>query len=198
MEVVTLYLNDSRGLRLSNRLVIFSDCKLALEAIKNGDTNITSVINILLESLYCKGKLYDIELISPYVNIEEEVHDYDQPGNTFTFAYANATEKFKILPYIFKKPLVPNFNCLRILTFVIARLRVNHFRRMQILPHKAKRYVPCIDCLDVNLTSRHIFKCSALAPYVLKIGNNATGRQSRRCSLQLRGAGAGGRYRLEF
>ena len=67
--------------------MIFSDCISPLEAILNEDTNNTSVINVLHQSLNFKGKSCHPQRILAQVNIEgneyanlsKEARDDNQP-----------------------------------------------------------------------------------------------------------------------
>ena len=51
-----------------------------------------------------------------------------------TISLENAVAKLSLLPYSFKKPLITDFDCPRILTSTIARLRTDHFKGMRNLP----------------------------------------------------------------
>ncbi|GFU22697.1 hypothetical protein TNCV_762741 [Trichonephila clavipes] len=54
---------------------------------------------------------------------------------------ANAVAKHRILNPTFKKPLVTEFDCPRIITSTIARLRIEHHKGMKITPDKTRSYV---------------------------------------------------------
>ena len=159
-------------------LAVFSDSK-ALEAIKIGETNVTSVINVLLQGLQCSGKSCILQWIPAHVNIEEkECADSlakdgrcaPQPCPTITLADANAVAKPRILPHSFKEPLITDFDYPRILTSTIARLRTGHFKGMRILSEKTKIYIPCKNCTEAQLTPDHILECPALTSYILQLG----------------------------
>nr|XP_042905704.1 uncharacterized protein LOC122270829 [Parasteatoda tepidariorum] len=160
-------------------LVIFSESKAALEAIDNGETNVTSAINVLLEGLHGNGKSCLLQWIPSHVNIEgnesadslaKEDRGADQPCTTITLADANAVARHRLLPHSFRKPLITDFDCSRILTSTITRLRRNHFKGMKILPDKIRTYIPYKNCTDIQLTPDHILECPALTPYVLQLG----------------------------
>ncbi|GFU35545.1 hypothetical protein NPIL_419461 [Nephila pilipes] len=55
-ETLTIYLTDLRMLGSTEGLVVFSDSNSALQAIRNGEYNITSAINNLLKRLEHEGK----------------------------------------------------------------------------------------------------------------------------------------------
>ncbi|GFW45658.1 RNase H domain-containing protein [Trichonephila clavipes] len=58
-------------------LVIFSDSKSAIEAIRNGETNISCDIITLLEQLHSKRKSCILQWIPAHVNIEDT--EFDSP-----------------------------------------------------------------------------------------------------------------------
>ncbi|GFV32651.1 hypothetical protein TNCV_441431 [Trichonephila clavipes] len=53
--------------------------------------------------------------------------------------------------HTFKKPLVTEFDCPRIITSTIARLRTEHLKGMKIHPDKTRSYVQCKHCPDLQL-----------------------------------------------
>ncbi|GFV19918.1 hypothetical protein TNCV_1882861 [Trichonephila clavipes] len=55
-EALILYSTHLELSGTTKGLAIFSDSRATLETIVKGDTNITSAINVLLESLHCRGK----------------------------------------------------------------------------------------------------------------------------------------------
>ena len=55
-EALTFYMTKQEFPALTAVLRIFFDSKAGLEAIKNGEWNVTSAINILLEGLQGNGK----------------------------------------------------------------------------------------------------------------------------------------------
>ncbi|GFX86060.1 RNase H domain-containing protein [Trichonephila clavipes] len=116
-------------------LVIFSDSKSAIEAIKNGETNISCDIITLLEQLHNKRKSCILQWIPAHVNIE-----------------------------------VTEFDCPRIITSTIARLRTEHLKGMKIHPDKTRSYVQCKHCPDLQLTPNHILECPTVATKLLKMG----------------------------
>ncbi|GFU11942.1 hypothetical protein TNCV_1484081 [Trichonephila clavipes] len=69
---------------------------------------------------------------------------------------ANAVAKHRIMNHTFKKPLVTEFDCPRIITSTIARLRTEHLKGMKIHPDKTRSYVQCKHCPDLQLTPNHI------------------------------------------
>ncbi|GFV68563.1 putative RNA-directed DNA polymerase from transposon X-element [Trichonephila clavipes] len=98
-ETLILYSTHLELSGTTEGLTIFSDSRVALEAIIKGDTNITSAINVLLESLHCKGKSCLLQWIPAHVNIEgnecadslaKEGRNDDQLCPTITLADANA------------------------------------------------------------------------------------------------------------
>ncbi|GFX15352.1 ribonuclease H [Trichonephila clavipes] len=70
-EALILYSTHLELSATTEGLAIFSDSRAALEAIIKGDTNITSDINVLLESLHFRGKSCLLQWIPAHVNIEE-------------------------------------------------------------------------------------------------------------------------------
>ncbi|GFT77059.1 hypothetical protein TNCV_1099361 [Trichonephila clavipes] len=72
--------------------------------------------------------------------------------------------------HIFKKPLVTEFDCPRIITSTIARLRTEHLKDRKIHPDKTRSYVQCKHCPDLQLTPNHILECPTVATKLLKMG----------------------------
>ncbi|GFU46394.1 RNase H domain-containing protein [Trichonephila clavipes] len=116
-------------------LVIFSDSKSAIEAIRNGETNISCDIITLLEQLHNKRKSCILQWIPAHVNIE-----------------------------------VTEFDCPRIITSTIARLRTKHLKGMKIHRDKTRSYVQCKHCPDLQLTPNHILECLTVTTKLLKMG----------------------------
>ncbi|GFU91578.1 RNase H domain-containing protein [Trichonephila clavipes] len=144
-----------------------------------GHTNITSAINVLLESLHCKGKSCLLQWIPAHVNIEgnecadslaKEGRNDDQLCPTITLADANAVANYRLLPHRYKKPLIVDFDCSRNLTSIIARLSTGHFKGMKISSDKTRTYIPCKNCTEAQLTPDHILKCPALTPHIIRLG----------------------------
>ncbi|GFV16505.1 RNase H domain-containing protein [Trichonephila clavipes] len=165
-------------------LAIFSDSRAALEAIIKGDTNITSDINVLLESLHCRGKSGLLQWIPAHVNIEgnecddslaKEGRNDDQLCSTITLAHANAVANYRLLPHRYKKNLIVDFDCSRNFTSIIARLRTGDFKGMKISSDKTRTYIPCKNCTEAQLTLDHILECPALTPHIIRLVNGATG-----------------------
>ncbi|GFU05207.1 hypothetical protein TNCV_575371 [Trichonephila clavipes] len=72
--------------------------------------------------------------------------------------------------HTFKKPLVTEFDCPRIITSTIARLRTEHLKGMKIHPDKTRSYVQCKHCPDLQLSPNHILECPTVATKLLKMG----------------------------
>ncbi|GFX18125.1 hypothetical protein TNCV_1578041 [Trichonephila clavipes] len=72
--------------------------------------------------------------------------------------------------HTFKKPLVTEFDCPRIITSTIARLRTEHLKGMKIHLHKTRSYVQCKHWPDLQLTPNHILECPTVATKLLKMG----------------------------
>ncbi|GFX99109.1 RNase H domain-containing protein [Trichonephila clavipes] len=69
-EALILYQQDPHVIDSTEGLVIFSDSKSAIEAIRNGETNISCDIITLLEQLHSKRKSCILQWIPAHVNIE--------------------------------------------------------------------------------------------------------------------------------
>ncbi|GFT40101.1 RNase H domain-containing protein [Trichonephila clavipes] len=107
-EALILYSTHLKLSGTTEGLAIFSYSRAALEAIIKGDTNITSAINVLLESLHCRGKSCLLQGIPAHVNIEgnecadslaKEGRNDDQLCPTITLADANAVANYRLLPH---------------------------------------------------------------------------------------------------
>ncbi|GFV01516.1 probable RNA-directed DNA polymerase from transposon BS [Trichonephila clavipes] len=151
----------------------------AIEAIRNGETNISCDIITLLEQLHNKRKSCILQWIPAHVNIEgnecadslaKEARDIEHKCTTITLDDANAVAKHRIMNHTFKKPLVTEFDCSRIITSTIARLRTEHLKGMKIHPDKTRSYVQCKHCPDLQLTPNHILECPTVATKLLKMG----------------------------
>ncbi|GFW28692.1 RNase H domain-containing protein [Trichonephila clavipes] len=62
------------------------------------------------------------------------------------------------------------FDCPRIITSTIARLRTEHLKGMKIHPDKTRSYVQCKHCPDLQLMPNHILECPTVATSLLKMG----------------------------
>ncbi|GFV34983.1 hypothetical protein TNCV_2098101 [Trichonephila clavipes] len=65
---------------------------------------------------------------------------------------------------------VTEFDCPRIITSTIARLRTEHLKSIKIHPDKTRSYVQCKHCPDLQLTPNHFLECPAVATKLLKMG----------------------------
>ncbi|GFW51524.1 RNase H domain-containing protein [Trichonephila clavipes] len=70
-EALILYQQDPHVIDSTERLVIFSDSKSAVEAIRKGETNISCDIITLLEQLHSKRKPCILQWIPAHVNVED-------------------------------------------------------------------------------------------------------------------------------
>ncbi|GFW64365.1 RNase H domain-containing protein [Trichonephila clavipes] len=111
-EALILYSTHLEIWGTTEGLTIFSDSRAALEAIIKSDTNITSAINVLLESLHCKEKSCLWQWIPAHVSIEgnecadslaKEGRNDDQLCPTITLVDANAVANYRLLPHRYKK-----------------------------------------------------------------------------------------------
>ncbi|GFY10853.1 RNase H domain-containing protein [Trichonephila clavipes] len=113
----------------------------AIEAIRNGETNISCDSITLLEQLHNKRKSCILQWIPAHVNIEgnecadslaKEARDIEHKCTTITLDDANAG--------------------------------------MKIHPDKTRSYVQCKHCPDLQLTPNHILECPTVATKLLKMG----------------------------
>ncbi|GFW36384.1 RNase H domain-containing protein [Trichonephila clavipes] len=102
--------------------------------------------------------------------LAKEARDIEHKCTTITLDDANAVAKHRIMNHTFKKPLVTEFDCPRIITSTIARLRTEHLKGMKIHPDKTRSYVQCKHCPDLQLTPNHILECQTVATKLLKMG----------------------------
>ncbi|GFW42395.1 probable RNA-directed DNA polymerase from transposon BS [Trichonephila clavipes] len=160
-EALLLYQQNPHVIDSTEGLVNFSDSKSAIEAIRNGETNISCDIITLLEQLHNKRKSCILQWIPAHVNIQgnecadslaKEARDIEHKCTTITLDDANAVAKHRIMNHTFKKPLITEFDCPRIITSTIARLRTEHLKGMKIHPDKTRSYVQCKHCPDLQLT----------------------------------------------
>ncbi|GFV35907.1 RNase H domain-containing protein [Trichonephila clavipes] len=134
---------------------------------------------VFFEQLHNKRKSCILQWIPAHVNIEgnecadslaKEARDIEHKCTTITLDDANAVAKHRIMNHTFKKPLVTEFDCPRIITSTIARLRTEHLKGMKIHPDKTRSYVQCKHCPDLQLTPNHILECPTVATKLLKMG----------------------------
>ncbi|GFT74486.1 RNase H domain-containing protein [Trichonephila clavipes] len=153
--------------------------KINTEAIRNGETNISCDIITLLEQLHNKRESCILQWIPAHVNIQgnecadiltKEARDINHKSTAITLDDANAVAKHIIMNRTFKKTLVTEFDCPRIITSTIARLRTEQLKGMKIHPDKTRSYIQCRDCPDLQLTPNHIFECPTVATKLLKMG----------------------------
>ncbi|GFW32136.1 RNase H domain-containing protein [Trichonephila clavipes] len=111
-EALLLYQQNPHVIDSTEGLVIFSDSKSAIEAIRNGETNISCDIITLLEQLHNKRKSCILQWIPAHVNIEgnecadslaKEARDIEHKCTTITLDDANAVAKHRIMNHTFKK-----------------------------------------------------------------------------------------------
>ncbi|GFV29277.1 probable RNA-directed DNA polymerase from transposon BS [Trichonephila clavipes] len=130
------------------------------------DNNYKHKINT--EQLHNKRKSCILQWIPAHVNIEgnecadslaKEARDIEHKCTTITLDDANAVAKHRIMNHTFKKPLVTEFDCPRIITSTIARLRTEHLKGMKIHLDKTRSYVQGKHCPDLQLTPNHILEC---------------------------------------
>ena len=102
-KALTFYMTKHEFSAPTDGLAIFSDSKVALEAIKNSETNVTSAINVLLEGLHRNAKSCILQWIPAHVNIERNVcadslakvgRCAAQSCTIITLAESNAVAKF--------------------------------------------------------------------------------------------------------
>ncbi|GFT57029.1 probable RNA-directed DNA polymerase from transposon BS [Trichonephila clavipes] len=113
IRALLLYQQNPHVIDSTEGLVIFSDSKSAIEAIRNGETNISCDIITLLEQLHNKRKSCILQWIPAHVNIEgnecadslaKEARDIEHKCTTITLDDANAVAKHRIMNHTFKKP----------------------------------------------------------------------------------------------
>ncbi|GFW14586.1 RNase H domain-containing protein [Trichonephila clavipes] len=146
-------------------------------SLSNGGAGI--ILLLPDEQLHNKRKSCILQWIPAHVNMEgnecadslaKEARDIEHKCTTITLDDANAVAKHRIMNHTFKKPLVTEFDCPRIITSTIARLRTEHLKGMKIHPDKTRSYVQCKHCPDLQLTPNHILECPTVATKLLKMG----------------------------
>ncbi|GFS87394.1 RNase H domain-containing protein [Trichonephila clavipes] len=146
-------------------------------SLSNGGAGI--ILLLPDEQLHNNRKYCILQWIPAHVNIEvnacadslaKEARDIEHKCTTITLDDANAVAKHRIMNPPFKKTLVTEFDCPRIITFTIARLRTEHLKGMKIHPDKTRSYVQCKHCPDLQLTPNHILECPTVATKLLKMG----------------------------
>ena len=120
-----------------------------------------------------------MQWISAHVNIQgnecadslaKEGRCAAQPCTTTALAEENEVANLRFLPYSFKKPLITDLDCPRILTSTMARFRTVHFKGVRILSNKTSTYIPCKNCTDAQLTQDHILEGPSPTLDILQLG----------------------------
>ncbi|GFX29185.1 RNase H domain-containing protein [Trichonephila clavipes] len=97
-EAHILYQQDPHVIDSTEGLVIFSDSKSAIEAIRNGETNISCDIITLLEQLHSKRKSCILQWIPAHVNIKgNECADIASPKKLETSIISAPPSHFTML-----------------------------------------------------------------------------------------------------
>ncbi|GFV31008.1 hypothetical protein TNCV_4014421 [Trichonephila clavipes] len=115
-------------------------------------------------------RVINVQIYIYIYSLAKEARDIDHKCTTITLDDANAVAKHRIMNHTFKKTLVTEFDCPRIITSTIARLRTEHLKGMKIHPDKTRAYVQCKHCPDLQLTPDHILECPTVATKLLKMG----------------------------
>ncbi|GFS60166.1 hypothetical protein TNCV_2826811 [Trichonephila clavipes] len=143
-------------------------------------------MEFLQEPLIPKNKpkitCFELELLQPCSKKEDPV-TLRQKGletiaifsqDNFAIAYTDGSSDRSLsnggAGIILLLPDVTEFDCPRIITSTIARLRNEHLKGMKIHPDKTILYVQCKDCPDLQLTPNHILECPTVATKLLKMG----------------------------
>ncbi|GFV67733.1 hypothetical protein TNCV_4624131 [Trichonephila clavipes] len=74
--------------------------------------------------------------------------DHGHPCTTTTLTNANPV--VRLLTHSFKKPLIKDFDSLRIIAFIIARLRSHHYKGMEIYPDEARSCIQSKNCPEIQ------------------------------------------------
>ncbi|GFU59587.1 probable RNA-directed DNA polymerase from transposon BS [Trichonephila clavipes] len=145
-----------------------------------------SSLEFLQESLIPKNPpkntCFELELLQPCSKKEDPV-TIRQKGletiailsqDNFAIAYTDGSSDRSLsnggVGIILLLPDVTEFDCPRIITSTIARLRTEHLKGMKIHPDKTRSYVQCKHCPNLQLTSNHILECPTVATKLLKMG----------------------------
>ncbi|GFU17037.1 RNase H domain-containing protein [Trichonephila clavipes] len=129
-----------------------------------------------------KNTCFQLELLQPCYK-KEDPETIRQKGletiailsqDNFSIAYTDDSSDRSLsnggAGIILLLPDVTEFDCPRIITSTIARLRTEHLKGMKIHPDKTRSYVQCKHCPDLQLTPNHILERSTVATKLLKMG----------------------------
>ncbi|GFX41951.1 hypothetical protein TNCV_3677631 [Trichonephila clavipes] len=126
-----------------------------------------------------KNTCFELELLQPCSKKEDPVTLRQKELETiailsqdnFAIAYTDGSSDRSLSnggAGIILLPDVTEFDCPRIITSTIARLRIEHLKGMKT--DKTRSYVQCKHYPDLQLTPNHILECPTVATKLLKMG----------------------------
>ncbi|GFT39261.1 RNase H domain-containing protein [Trichonephila clavipes] len=163
----------------SDGIIVLSDCKSALEVIKEGKMGLTQEINSFLFSIGALGKSCTLQCIPAHLDIEgnemadsfaNEARTIEPVTSSTTVFDANAVANQNAR----KKLSLPELNYSREITTTIIRLRTKHFKGMKILPDGSRSYGECEHCPCTQLDPKHLFSCPTIVGALFKIVNDCS------------------------
>ncbi|GFY31379.1 RNase H domain-containing protein [Trichonephila clavipes] len=176
--VLDIYLTRT-NIANSEGIIVFSDCRSALEATKEEKMELTQEINSLLCSICALGKSCTLQWIHVYVDIEgNEMIDSlaNEPrtlepvilstSTTVFDANAVANQKSCLNPRI--KLSLAELNYSREITTTITILKTKHFKGMKILPEGSRSCVACRHWTGMHLDLKYLFSCPFIVGAFLK------------------------------
>ncbi|GFX12387.1 hypothetical protein TNCV_64331 [Trichonephila clavipes] len=87
------------------------------------------------------------------------------------------SETYKLPFHPVKKHFIPDINCNRVISAIIAKLSIRHLKGMKIFPDGQRSYNTCSNCPGIQLSPIHILNCFSILAKLHYIDLNAMGHQ---------------------
>ncbi|GFW14163.1 RNase H domain-containing protein [Trichonephila clavipes] len=164
----------------SDGIIVLSDCRFALEAIKEGKMGLIHEINLFLH--WCIGQIMYPSVDPAHIDIEgnemadlNEARTLEPLTSSTTVVDANAVvAKQTLCSNPRKKLSLPELNYSGEITSTKTRLRSKHFKDMMILSNGSRSYVECRHCPGPQLGPKHLFSCPSIVGALFKIDNDCS------------------------
>ncbi|XP_054724287.1 uncharacterized protein LOC129234319 [Uloborus diversus] len=162
----------------SRSIIIFSDCRSALQAIQGSKCQLSHQIIELINKIIAAQKSCILQWIPAHVNIfgnekadelAKASRNFPQPSNSLTLVDANVVAGRRLIGQQAKRNSIPDLNGYRAISTTITRLRTNHLKGMRLSVEGQRSYTNfCPHCPnDIPMSRQHIFSCPAIQAKLL-------------------------------